>query len=103
MTLQLIQGFTQVGTSQVGPCHHTSDEAVPCGQFEQPLSLFVRPMCLDHYRSVNTLAIEYRDQIVRQEVPAQDLYLRRHPVVLESPQVPEMLMAINNQVIHIYL
>ena len=92
MPLQVVEGRSQVGISQIHPADHAANEFVLLSQFEQPAGFLDHHVRLHHYRAIESVPVENRFQIVRQKIAAQRRLALGHPRIPEAADIPEMLV-----------
>src|SRR6185369_3091612 len=73
--------------------HHSCDEAVRVCQFQQPSRLGDAVACLNQDGSV---CLDDRSEIVWEVVAIEDAQIARHPRVIETTYLPEVLVAIDH-------
>ena len=96
MALQLIERRSESRAGQIDPPHHAADEIVLGCELEQPVRLLDQGIGLHHDGAIETIAFQNRFELRRQKISAQRRIARRHPRILETLDVPEVLVRVDS-------
>src|SRR5579864_1543048 len=92
---QHLQLRSDIRRSQVDPADYTQNPRKAVGQVEKPTSLFERLPCLNYYRSLEVIVIEFSFQIVWQKIAVKRRHRIIDPLVFGFVVKPEVLMGID--------
>src|SRR5579862_2681321 len=94
MTLQTVKLSAQTRIGQIDPAHYAANESIRFGQLQQPVRFREQSMRLHHHGTIESIACQDRLKLPRQEIASQRRWRRRHPGILKTLEIPEMLVRV---------
>ena len=93
---QLLEAPPGIGRAQVNPPHHSANELIGFGHFEQPACFFNAVPRLHRNGSIEPDSLQQRLQIAGEKIALQRRHGVRDPGVILSVVVPEMLVCVDS-------
>src|SRR4051812_15871579 len=99
MSNQLVQLPPEIVTLQIGPPNDACYERILIRELQQPTCLLDAVARLHQHCPADRILLQNRPQRVWQIITTKHLDLGRHPRIIETPHLPEMLMAVDDRII----
>src|SRR3984957_7265512 len=93
---KIFQPLFNLGRSQIYPSNNPRNPTIPLRQPQQILRLRFRLIRLHRNRRVDSVRIQIRHEIARQEIASDRRHLVRNPSITNRIEPPEMLMSVDN-------
>ena len=101
MRQKLRQLWLHIRPGKIDPTNHPGDKWILIGKTQKPSSFFETIARLHQDRFFNATLLQYRLERRRQIVAKESFNFTAHPWIVETPNLPKMLVTIDNAGVHI--